>query len=285
MVGLWLRFPHRTHEPNVCAAGSQPQRSKAPLLSRLQIRRVSEAVVREDEAVTNQSCDQAYGADTSAGDFLLGEQDGAIDLRPPGEHGRPGVQAIFPPDARSTQGGSPGKNPLVKAFGPHIDQIIDLTAGFGGDAFRLAEAGYPVRAFERDSRVFAVLESGWDRACREGRVSEEVSERLSFEYGEGADQLASIVEENVGVYIDPMYPPPRKKNAKPRRELQILRELLGEQLDGGTLVSAARERAARVVVKRPHHAEVLLPGANHQIETKLVRFDVYLNPARMGVRS
>jgi hypothetical protein len=234
--------------------------------------------------VSFESIGQKGETGGAAGKFLLGEHDGALDLRPPGEHDRPGIQAAFPPEARATNRSARAKNPLVKAFGPHIVRVIDLTAGLGGDAYRLAEAGYVVQAFERDPRIFAVLESGWSRACRGGRISEEVFGRLEFAQGEGADQLASIVGVDVGVYIDPMYPQPRRKSAKPRRELQVLRSMLGGQSDAGDLVTGARECAARVVVKRPHHAEPLQPGANHQIETKLVRFDVYLNPERMGAR-
>ena len=43
-----------------------------------------------------------------------------------------------------------------------------------------------------------------------------------------------------------------------------------------------RARVARVVVKRPHHAEPIVPGPSHTIESKLVRFDVYVNPARLS---
>jgi hypothetical protein len=82
-----------------------------------------------------------------------------------------------------------------------------------------------------------------------------------------------------------MYPPPRRSSAKPRRELQVLRALLGGQRDAADLVERAREKAARVVVKRPHHAEPLVPGASFEIETKLVRFDVYVNPKRMEAGS
>ena len=61
--------------------------------------------------------------------FLLGRDRGVLDLRPPGEHDRPGVRALFPPDR-----GGAGPNPLVRAFGPRIQRIHDLTAGLGGDA-------------------------------------------------------------------------------------------------------------------------------------------------------
>ena len=137
-------------------------------------------------------------------------------------------------------------------------------------------------ACERDPAVYAVLASGWEQARERGLVPVEVADRLQFELGDGATRIASLEGQDLGVYIDPMYPPPRRRSAKPRRELQVLRALLGGQQDAASLVERARERAARVVVKRPHHAQPLAPGASFETRTKLVRFDVYVNPERMG---
>jgi len=221
------------------------------------------------------------------GAFLLSEHAGAIDLRPPGEHGRRGIQAHFPPDKNpsgSQQRGG-GRNPLLRAFGKQIEEIYDLTAGLGGDSYRLAQAGHRVRAYERHPAVYAVLASGWERARNQAAIPAALIERLSFAYGDGADQIASLERPNLGVYVDPMYPPPRRSSAKPRRELQVLRALLGAQGDAAGLVECAREKAARVVVKRPHHADPLVPGASFEIETKLVRFDVYVNPKCMEASS
>lgn len=216
--------------------------------------------------------------------FLIGEADGAFDLRPPGEHGRPGIQAELPPD----RGPTGGRNPLVRAFGKRIDRILDLTAGLGGDAFRLARAGHRVTAIERDPALFALLESGWARARARGDVPEPVAARLELVWADARDRLAALAAGDrddpggtLGVYVDPMYPPPRRSSARPRRALQVLRALLGEQHDAADLVEAARPLAARVVVKRPTHARPLAPGASFEVESKLVRFDVYVNPARM----
>ncbi len=217
--------------------------------------------------------------------FLIGESDGALDLRPPGEHGRRGIQAAFPPDRGSAAATGMRQSPLLRAFGKQIDQILDLTAGLGGDAYRLASAGHRVRASERDPAVYAVLASGWVRARERGLVPVEVADRLEFELGDGGTWLDSLEGQDLGVYLDPMYPPPRRRSAKPRRELQVLRALLGGQQDAASLVERARKRAARVVVKRPHHAQPLAPGASFETRTKLVRFDVYVNPERMRSRS
>jgi 16S rRNA (guanine1516-N2)-methyltransferase len=220
-----------------------------------------------------------FDAQPSEEAFVLVERDGRLDLRPPGEVAAAGIQSSFPPDVGRSVG---GPNPLVRAFGKSIDTIFDLTAGFGSDAYRLAEAGHRVVAYERHPAVYAVLITGWARDCSEGRVPAELAERLEFSHSEAADMLDRIDRPNIGVYLDPMYPQLRRTRALPRRELQVLRQLLDDEDDAAALLDAARVRAARVVVKRPHRAQPLAAGASFEVATNLVRFDVYINPQRIG---
>ena len=177
------------------------------------------------------------------GDFVLGEREGRLDLRPPGEGDRPGVVARFPPDRDRARG---GRRPLVRAFGPGIDRILDLTAGFGADAYRLADAGRRVLACERDPAVFAVLATGWHRDLADGRVPGEVASRLEFRHAEGMDVLCGIDAPGLGVYLDPMYPSARRGRALPRRALQVLRgaRRAERELERGAVSSVLPERGA-----------------------------------------
>jgi 16S rRNA (guanine1516-N2)-methyltransferase len=220
-----------------------------------------------------------FNADPPEEAFVLVERGGRLDLRPPGEAAVPGIQAHFPPDQGRPSG---GRNPLVRAFGKRIGTIFDLTAGLGSDAYRLAEAGYHVVGCERHPAVYAVLITGWMRDRAIGRVPAEVADRIEFRHAESADLLARIEDPNTGVYLDPMYPRPRRSKALPRRELQVLRQLLGEEEDAPSIVEAARLVSARVVVKRPHRAPPLVSDVSFEIATKLVRFDVYVNTEKMG---
>ncbi len=219
--------------------------------------------------------------------YWLVESEGALELRPPGEGERAGIRAQFPPDRKGP--GGQRAHPLVRAFGSPSAAILDLTAGLGADAYRLAEAGHRVRACERDPVVFALLVTGWEEACRVGRVPAQIASRLEFVHAEAEARLALIeigdADAGVGVYLDPMYPPKRSASALPRREIQVLRQLLGGAQDTARLLALARARAARVVVKRPHHAPALASGASFVLESKLVRFDVYLDPSRMGTKT
>lgn len=211
--------------------------------------------------------------------FVLVEVEGRLELRPPAERDRAGIAAEFPPERFPSRA---REHPLVRAFGRAKRRILDLTAGLGADAYRLAAAGHRVTGCERSPVVHALLASGWQHACAAGRVPDAIRTRLDFVYGEGLERLDATTEPELGVYLDPMYPPPRRASALPRRELQILRRFIGPDGDAGALVALARARTARVVVKRPHHAPPLLPGAQHVVESKLVRFDVYLGPGPGG---
>ncbi len=233
------------------------------------------------------SAPPAPEADDSA--FLLVHRADRFELRPPGEHHRPGIHATFPPDApeRREGGRTAPRSPLLRAIGPRARRVIDATAGLGGDACRLALAGLPVLACERDPVVFALLASGWRASRRAGAVPDAAAARVELRWTEADGVLETLEEDDVAVYVDPMYPPPRRASAKPRRELQVLRALLGHGVGAGLVEAAAlvervRTRAARVVVKRPHHAAPLVADPSFEIESKLVRFDVYVNPARMS---
>jgi len=211
--------------------------------------------------------------------FTLVESDKGIELRPPGETDRPGIRAVFPPDSTpSTSGGRP---PLAKAFGKKIKRVLDLTAGLGSDAYRLAAAGYEVRGWERNPAVFALLISGWGVSVASGRVPKEIADRISFEWGDANEAVGEFDGSETGAYFDPMYPAQKRATALPKRPLQVLRGLLESRDEPSDLVTLERERLSRVVVKRPHHAPPIFPDVDFQTETKLVRFDVYLNPARM----
>lgn len=210
--------------------------------------------------------------------FTLVEADGRLELRPPDEAGHPGISARFPPDRIVGKG---SKSILVRAFGKNTNPIFDLTAGLGGDAYRLARAGHQVFASERHPAIYALLVSGWARDRELGHVELEIAKRLAFSREEGSGVLDRIDQANVGVYLDPMYPSPRRTRALPKRELQVLRQLLGDEDGAADLAELARTRAARVVVKRPHRAAPLLPDVSFELSTKLVRFDVYVNPSKM----
>lgn len=151
----------------------------------------------------------------------------------------------------------------------HNRRVVDATAGFGGDAIQLAMMGFSVHCVERCAVAAILLEA------RVAQLPGAVRERLSCEFGNAVEALGTVTGVDV-VYLDPMYPPKRRASALPPLEMQVLRQLVGDDLDIRALFDRAREVAEqRVVVKRPLYAPPIEDKPQGQHTGKLVRFDIY----------
>lgn len=155
--------------------------------------------------------------------------------------------------------------------------VLDLTAGLGRDGFILASLGCTVRMVERSPMVASLLADGIQRARQKPTLAE-IMARLSLIPGDSLDILRTWQGERPDVaYIDPMYPH-RGKSALVKKEMRLIRLLVGDDEDSDGLLAAALSVAGRrVVVKRPRLAPALAgPAPNFAIGGKNSRFDVYL---------
>jgi 16S rRNA (guanine1516-N2)-methyltransferase len=155
--------------------------------------------------------------------------------------------------------------------------VLDLTAGLGLDSFILASLGCTVRMVERSPVVAALLADGIERARLEPALAE-IMARISLMVGESLEILRTWQGERPEVIcLDPMYPH-RGKSALVKKEMRLIRLLVGDDQDSDQLLAAALGVASRrVVVKRPRLAPALRgPEANFAISGKNSRFDVYL---------
>jgi 16S rRNA (guanine1516-N2)-methyltransferase len=160
-----------------------------------------------------------------------------------------------------------GTNPLV----------LDITAGLGRDSFILASLGCTVCMVERSPVVAALLADAIDRAKEEPMLAE-IMARLSLVTGDSLEILRTWQGERPEVIcIDPMYPH-RSKSALVKKEMRLIRLLVGDDEDSDQLLAAALAIASRrVAVKRPRLAPALRgPEPNFTISGKNSRFDVYL---------
>jgi 16S rRNA (guanine1516-N2)-methyltransferase len=124
--------------------------------------------------------------------------------------------------------------------------------------------GFAVTAIERAP---ALIES-WRQAMAAAPP------RLAFVAGDARVLLPSS-ERPDAVYLDPMYAETRRKSA-PRKDLVLLRELVGDDTDAPELLEIALRCARlRVVVKRPRKAAPLRPGVSHAYVGASTRFDLY----------
>ncbi|MGD9693208.1 MAG: class I SAM-dependent methyltransferase [Phycisphaerales bacterium] len=179
------------------------------------------------------------------------------------------------------------KQPLAKAVGVQsrasAPEVLDCTAGLLSDAFHLALMGCHVTALERSPVVHALAEDALQRAAASPTLSAIVA-RINLHRASAVDTLASIEPAALPavIYVDPMHPPrDRHASALVRKEMRILRLVVGDDLDAPDLVRLALERLtdprARVVLKLPLRAEPL-PGLAipaHVHEAKTVRYEVH----------
>ncbi len=153
-------------------------------------------------------------------------------------------------------------------------RVIDATAGLGRDSFILASLGCPVTLFERNPILQVLLEDGLRRGL-EHRATREICKRMKLITGD-IQQYTDPIEADV-IYLDPMYPH-RRKSSLVKKEMRIIRQLVGDYPDADSLLAFALQMGIqRIVVKRPKKA----PYLGHKkptscLKEKNSRFDIYL---------
>ncbi len=157
--------------------------------------------------------------------------------------------------------------------------VLDATAGLGRDAFLLAALGCRVLMVERSPLMAVLLEDGLRRAGQAPQIQEWLDARLSLKFGSIGDLAATgeLPQQPEVVYLDPMHPA-RGKSALVKKEMRLLRALVGEDPDAPNLLRTALQLARhRVVVKRPRlAASISGPKPSYAVSGRSSRFDVYL---------
>lgn len=152
--------------------------------------------------------------------------------------------------------------------------VLDLTAGFGQDAFVLACLGCGVTMIERSPMMAALLEDALNRFYKDV-ASKDI--QLSLIHADSSNYLQQLNSAPDVVYFDPMYPD-TQNTALNKKEMQVLRNIVGDDSDAGDVLELALQKARhRVVVKRPRHGVVLGDRKPDVVFIgKSSRFDVYL---------
>jgi 16S rRNA (guanine1516-N2)-methyltransferase len=197
-----------------------------------------------------------------------------LELREAGASQR--RQGLFVAFAAPSRGSLSKHQPLAKAIGRKARTVLDATAGLGGDAFLLACMGYHVTAIERSPVIHALFEDGLRRARADPAICRALGDRLILIHADARESLGTLEGMPDVVYLDPMFPPKRKTSALAKKEIRMVRSVVGDDEDATGLFAAAMKAAAqRVVVKRPHHAPPLSGKPTVIFAGKLVRYDVY----------
>jgi len=171
---------------------------------------------------------------------------------------------------------SVGNELLARAIGVTGNKkpiVLDVTAGLGRDGFVLATLGCDVTLVERSPVVAAALQDALQRALADSKYSQL---KIQLIHADAISYLQQLKIFPDVIYLDPMYPH-RTKSALVKKEMRILRELVGEDADAPDVLRLALQRAKhRIVVKRPRLAVPLGDlKPHHSIEGKQHRFDIY----------
>ncbi|UOA09925.1 class I SAM-dependent methyltransferase [Methylobacter sp. S3L5C] len=186
------------------------------------------------------------------------------------------VVDIEPRNGEQRSWPAPKDGALAHALGRKTRTVVDATTGWGQDSLHIFRMGYEVLCMERSPVMVELLLDGFKRlADLEWMQSLNLqSPRLLI--GNAIDLLATLESQPDCIYLDPMFPPKRKKSALPKKAMMVLRDLLGDDQDKEQLFASALMAAGkRVVVKSPDYAEPLGGKPNESFHGKLLRYDVY----------
>jgi 16S rRNA (guanine1516-N2)-methyltransferase len=186
-----------------------------------------------------------------------------VDIEP-----RPGEQKSYP---AARQGA------LAQAIGRKTKTVIDATTGWGQDSLCLFRMGYEVSCIERSPVMAELLSDGFHRLTKQDWMQKLQLQAPQLYTGNAIELLTSLATPPDCIYLDPMFPPKRKKSALAKKAMVVLRDLLGDDTDREQLFAAALQATAkRVVVKSPDYAEPLGGKPDESFSGKLLRYDVYL---------
>jgi 16S rRNA (guanine1516-N2)-methyltransferase len=172
---------------------------------------------------------------------------------------------------------APKQGPLAQALGRKTKTVIDATTGWGQDALHIFRMGYELTCLERSPVMAELLADGFKRLTELDWMQRLALVAPRLIRGNAIEILASFENSPDCIYLDPMFPPKRKKSALAKKSMMVLRDLLGDDQDKEQLFEAAFKAAGkRVVVKSPDYAEPLGGKPNESFQGKLLRYDVYL---------
>ena len=187
----------------------------------------------------------------------------AVDIEP-----RNGEQRSWP---------APKQDALAHALGRKTKTVVDATTGWGQDSLHIFRMGYELTCIERSPVMVELLADGFNRLAQLDWMQNLQLQSPKLIKGNAIDLMATLDSPPDCIYLDPMFPPKRKKSALAKKSMVVLRDLLGDDQDKEELFEAAvKATGKKVVVKSPDYAEPLGGKPSESYHGKLLRYDVYL---------
>lgn len=164
------------------------------------------------------------------------------------------------------------KQPLARALGIKKDKspskVLDATAGLLGDTLLIHSFGVQVEAMERNPLVSLLIVNAL-KNC-ESKIE------IPFHFQSAMD----LADAYPVIFFDPMYGGKNTK-ASPKKEMQVFRSFVGEDLDRISVAKHLRQYCDRLVIKRSVKASPLLKNPNMSFGSKSTCYDVYLSDGPM----
>lgn len=146
------------------------------------------------------------------------------------------------------------KQPLVKAIGfkKQALRIIDITSGWAKDAFLMAQLGCHVNAVESHPFVFHLVQASLDHKTK--------PKNLNFILDNSLNYLNNLKEQEYPdvIYMDPMFGD--KKKSLSKKDLRILKKIVGETKNSKELFDLALKKTKKRVVVKRHWKESPMSG-------------------------
>ena len=210
--------------------------------------------------------------------FFLGWRNGCLKLLDSESLKAGGLHVEIEPRAGEQRSWpAPKQGPLAQALGRKTKTVIDATTGWGQDALHIFRMGFELICLERSPVMAELLADGFKRLGELDWMQRLGLMPPTLIQGNAIDILANLDSKPDCIYLDPMFPPKRKKSALAKKSMRVLRDLLGDDTDKQQLFEVALNVAGkRVVVKSPDYAEPLGGKPNESFQGKLLRYDVYI---------
>ncbi len=177
------------------------------------------------------------------------------------------------------------KELLARALGVQkhgVHNVWDATCGTGKDTLLMMSYGLNIMSFERQETVASLLISAINDAFENEALANALNNQFSFNFGTVLDYVDKYddIEWPDAIYFDPMFTDAgRKKKALSRKEMQIFKEVVGDDCDSCEFLEKLLDLPVkRIIVKRHPGSPKLLEGVNASFEGKSVRYDLYCNP-------
>jgi 16S rRNA (guanine1516-N2)-methyltransferase len=209
--------------------------------------------------------------------FFLSWRDGCLKLLDKELLKKGGlVVDIEPRNGEQRSWPAPKQDALAQALGRKTKTVVDATTGWGQDSLHIFRMGYELVCIERSPVMVELLSDGFKRLDEQDWMQKLNLQPPQLLSGNAIDVLKNLDTVPDCIYIDPMFPPKRKKSALAKKSMVVLRDLLGDDQDKELLFGVAlKVTGKRVVVKSPDYAEPLGGKPSESYQGKLLRYDVY----------